>query len=198
MMPVYKDPSMVSWKEKGYMDFMLYPRFKELHQSLPQPGDRALLTFFYLTGARPAESLNILRQDVTKDGNIIRIKAKVLKRRGDELINLYDLPTTIPEVQELWDFVRPLPPDFYIFGWLKQHSNVRAYCKWRFGKPVYFFRHNINSLMSLAGASDKQLMVHKGGKSELSVIPYRHLSSKERSKIMDYMVKGINTEEDKL
>ena len=194
-MPKYTNPMLLSWNKKGYMDFMLYPKFKELYQTIPKQEDRALLTFYYFTGSRAEEALYVKRSDCFKQGDKIKMMIPVLKRRKDQKVRLAYLPLNIPEIAELWQFIQPQPADFFIFGWLRSHSNIRAYTRNKFKIPTMFFRHNLWALMRIAGASRQQIKEGKGALSDAGVIAYDHLSEAEHKEIGNLIVKGLTIKE---
>lgn len=174
---------MTSWTEKGYMNFMYYKDFRKKYAEVTTK-EKFLLTFIYFTGSRPAEAVELTRKDVYKKGNKIVFRITTLKRGNrDRKIRLLDWKFEYDELKEFWEWIKPMPDDYYIFGWVKMVKNPRAYFRYYLGYPPTFFRHNILSLLSLAGASKEQLKLFKGSKSELSIMPYLHLSKLERDKL---------------
>jgi len=197
-MPKYTNPELTSWKTKGYMNFVHYPQFKETHSKIQDNKDRQLLAFIYFTGARPGEVTEMKREDVTVDGSklIFRVPTLKLNKKAAEpvrTVRFIEWPnfTQFPELKEFWSAVQPLPNGFYIFGWLKMYHNPRDYIRKHLGIAAYFYRHNLFSLMSLAGGSDLEIKEAKGAKSEISVLPYKHLSKAGMEKRARLMTKAI-------
>lgn len=193
-MPKYKDQRMIEWKNKGYMSFMKYAEYKQHRAGLAYEHDRHLLTFLYFTGARPAELIELKREDVFYRNNTLSFNVVTLKRKGDRLVRRLDFSTIDrPELIDFWNWIKQMPNSFYVFAWLRppNYSNPRMYIKHNLGLSAYFFRHNINSLLSEAGATKKQRMLFKGAQDERSIIPYDHLSKDERDKIKNILSGAI-------
>lgn len=192
-MPIYRDPSMTSWTEKGYMDFMVYEDFKALYNKQTGSFDKALLTFFYFTGSRPGECLFLKRSDIQLGQGRLFLRILTLKRK-DKHVRILEWPVKkFIEMQEFWDYVKDLPDEFYVFGLLRppNKTSPRWYIKRKFGKSAYFFRHNFMSLLAQAGATDEQLMAAKGAKTMESVAPYKHLSEKAMAGISKKIIKAF-------
>ena len=193
-MPKYTDKRLLEWKEKGYMSFTTYADFQKKYNALVSQPDRNLLTVLYFTGARPAEIIELTRGDIFYRNQALTFKMTTLKRRTDRHTRLIDINTgPYIELMTFWDSIRSLPNDYYVFGFLRppNHTNPRQYIKKKLGVCGYFYRHNIFSLMKQGGATNEQILLMKGGKSLLSVLPYQHLGKKEREGIKSIIDKSL-------
>jgi len=197
-MPKYTNPRMTQWGKHKYMDFLHYPQFQEEHNKIIEERDKHLHTFFYFTGCRPAELLEMKREDVEIDGSRLIFRIPTFKRSKkkpipDRRIRIVEWPnfTQWKELKELWNFIQPLPTGFYIFGWLKIYRNPRDYIIHHIGSPAYFYRHNLYSLFRLAGGSRTALKELKGSKDERSISMYDHLSKEEYEKRGRILTKAI-------
>ena len=190
-MPKYKNPRLTEWKTRGTMSFMKYQEFKALWATIKGDKNKHLLTFLYFTGARPGELPLVKRSDIVLEGKKLIVNIPTLKRKGDQKVRAIELPLDIAEVKAWWGYIQTLPDLFYIFGWLAPPVEARHYIKNHLGVPGYFFRHNIFSIMSMAGASRELIKEMKGAQNMASVEPYIHLSAQERAKMSRYIRKGI-------
>lgn len=161
---------------------------------------RALLIALYYTGARPNEVLALRGKDVTKEGQFVRVFLKGSKRGLPRPVYLRLKKS---EVQELFKYASSLFPDLYLFfhyknTYIRHYLNkkgdvkekvevtdkIRGYVsKWFTGViegsiTPYYLRHNRFSKLSMAGASLQELRMIKGSKTEGSVTPYLHLSTR--------------------
>lgn len=190
-MPKYTDARLCEWKEKGYMSFMKYSDFKVLYAQIPEYRDKHLLTYFFFTGARPGEMNLTQRRDIWLKDNKLTFRILTLKRQ-DKHIRLIDYTVdAYPELKLLWDWIKDLPHDFYVFSWLRIHTNPRQYIKFKLGISAYFFRHNLFSMLKMAGGTNAEIMLLKGSKDERSVMPYTHLGRIEREKLTALLDKAL-------
>lgn len=171
------------------MNFAKYPQFQEMYSKLTEFKDKYLLTFFFFTGARPGEAMEIRREDVSVEGGklMFRIPTLKLSKKTNtpiRRVRFVEYPgfAQFPELRELWSYVQPLPNGFYIFGWLKMYHNPRDYIIHHLGMPAYFFRHNLFSLFRIAGGSSTGVRELKGALDERSGRMYDHLSKEEFEK----------------
>lgn len=159
---------------------------------------KTLLTFLYYTGARPAEILELLGKDVTKEKNYIFLSLKTLKYGRPRKLAL---PIYKPFIKEAWNYSKQVFPTWFIFnnfrskyirrttskkGEPKTYHEVSAKLRYYFKlwfKDIeicpYLLRHNRFSIMSERGASDEDIKRAKGARTLASVEPYIHLSKKK-------------------
>lgn len=178
------------------MEFMKYERFKEIWKSLDNIMDRHLLTFLYFTGARPAEAMLLKREDIKCENNKLNFRVTTLKRSKkkpipDTRVRFIEWTLKYDELIEFWRWVKELPNDFYIFGKIRMLGNPREYIRYHLKRPAYFFRHNLFSMVSMAGASRTQIRDLKGAKDERSIEPYLHLSEEAKKKTSRILTKAI-------
>lgn len=184
-MPKYSCERLISFDTKGYMDFMKYDEFRKRWKGLRLPKHRHLLTFLYFTGSRPVEVQEIMRGEIKRKPHSLNMKIPTAKRREKGMkYRIIDVSLKkFPEVRAFWDWIKDLPDDFYLFGWLRLYKNASDYIIYHLDIPAMFFRHNANSLLALAGASEAQIMAFKGAKSKMGVYPYLHLNLEQRKKL---------------
>lgn len=191
-MPKYTNPDLTSWKDKGYFEFMDYEQFKNEWNNLTSEIDKVLLTLFFFTGARPSELIEIERKNTRKDKRKIIIGIPTKKRREDEKIRFIKLNLKYEEIKHLWEYIKDMPDSFFILGELRNYKRFADYCYYHLKKRPYFFRHNIMSLLSIKGATLRQIQRFKGSARESSVYPYLHLSKIDINKISSILDKAIN------
>jgi integrase len=195
-MPRYTNPEFTRFNTEGTMNFKRYQDFKDDHNKIIQDRDKQLHTIIYFTGARPAEILEIKRGDISLDGSKIIFKVQTFKlgkigdtpKRKVRFIKWANFKQ-YQELKELWSSIQSLPNEFYIFGWLKMYHNPRDYIIHHIGLPAYFYRHNILSLLSMAGGREDQLFDMKGGGS---IESYKHISKNrmdERARLLSKAIK---------
>jgi len=196
-MPKYTNPKMTSFKEKGFMEFEHYPLFHERYENILTERDKHLATFLFFTGVSPRELIELQRRDVSREGDKIKFRiTRIGKKTKERQPRFIEWSIKYPELISFWEWLKNWPDDFYIFGWLRIQGsgggNPREYIRKHLGDCAYFFRHNINSLLYLSGATDQQVMEFKGAKSMWGVLPYRHLSQeslRKRTKIQSKAIK---------
>lgn len=157
---------------------------------------RALLIAQYYTGARPNEILRLQAKDITQEGAYIRVFVRGSKKGLPRPIYLRK---KLDLAMELYDYAIRSMPDMYLFfhytnvydrltkkgKWRKEYdAKFRFHClKWFTGViegsiTPYYLRHNRFSRLALAGASVQEIRMLKGSRTDASVMPYLHLSSK--------------------
>lgn len=160
---------------------------------------RALLAVLYYTGARPNEVLALRGKDVEKEGNYLKL---FLRGSKGGLPRPVFLKLNKKPVQEIYKHAHILFPEVYVFyhyrnkytrtvktrkGIIKRDeisTMASRYVKrWFTGVipdsiSAYYLRHNRFSKLALAGASFQELRMIKGSRSEKSIVPYLHLSTK--------------------
>lgn len=170
---------------------------------------RALLIFLYYTGARPIEALKLKAKHIYKDKSYLAMKIPKSKKGK---VRIAYLQFHKRHVKELYDYAIGMYEDMFIF-WHYRSAYVRVcinkkgeissrqdlsntkigyYIKKWFQGVVehsispYFLRHNIFSLLVMAGADESDIKHLKGAKSMDSVEPYLHLSPKKAKKIAKF------------
>jgi integrase len=107
--------------------------------------DNTLRNYFlllYWTGRRPSELLELKRQDFKEFGrkNELTGRRKYLffesqtKKKGNP-VSIYLPFEHVPKLQEFWDWIQGLPPDFLVFGALQSRSTKNI--KYTLNKRVY-------------------------------------------------------------
>jgi len=169
---------------------------------------RCLMIVLYYTGARPSEILDLLAEDIVKEGAYLSIRFK--GRTSDQYAKKRTVPRTIkltyrlPLVKELHDYASGLFPNTYLFyhfksnykrvlvrknGLFSEHldttDKLRYFVlKWTNGVHTpYFYRHNRLSKWADQGCQDNELRILKGCRSNESIAPYVHLSTTRQTRI---------------
>lgn len=171
---------------------------------------RALLILLYLTGARPAEILNVRSKDIKKEGRHVKIFMQTLKRG---LARTVFIPVKNEFIKEVVDFAESYPNDMLIFFNYrsirarkvlvksKKHPEGRIIIyntitdklnyhvkKWFTGViegsiPPYYLRHNRFSQLAMKDVRLDDLKYLKGSKTVASLEPYTHLSSRAAKRV---------------
>jgi integrase len=138
-----------------------------------RPGQKVAIALEYITGARPAELIELRKRHFRIIGSDLQIIVPT-KKGGFERVLPFDIENT-PYVKELIiPYTQSLPePDSFILPFrtttrLKQltyEASDNKLCP-------YNFRHNRLSQLGLIGASLQELMNFKGARDAKSVIPY--------------------------
>ncbi|MEE9364819.1 MAG: site-specific integrase [Cellulophaga sp.] len=206
-MPKIKNKEYLKFLETGLINILTkeeYQKIKRMagenhHNSIQA---KTLVTLLYYTGRRPSEILELQSDNFERDRRYLNVKMQTKKRgRGSYIY----LPMN-EDIKEVWEYVKNLPPKFYIIWEFKGSSikkvngkeyEVTSYKieywikKWSklAGKKLtpYFFRHNRLSELALKGADMNELMHFKGSKDVSSVIPYLHMSPKKIKKLARLM-----------
>ena len=163
---------------------------------------RALIIALYYTGGRPAEVLNLKREDINEENSFISIQMKGGVK--------HSLPRKIligkkkPFIKELLVFSKVVMPGIPLFrhyeqSYIRKHKKYDGsyrYTTQRTTKVYYFvkkwfkgviditpyiLRHSKISKLMEKGASYEDARQLKGARSLDSVLPYAHMS-KERSR----------------
>lgn len=171
---------------------------------------RALLILLYLTGARPAEILNVRSKDIKKEGRHVKIFLQTLKRG---LARTVFIPIKNEFIGEVLEFAEKYPNDMLIFF---NYRSVRSrkvlvkskkhpegkfipyttitdklnyhVKKWFTGVidgsiPPYYLRHNRFSQLAMKDVRLEDLKYLKGAKTVASLEPYTHLSSRAAKRV---------------
>ncbi len=159
---------------------------------------RAFVIALYYTGARPVEVLNLKGSNFKKEGSYLIVQVPPSKRG---LARPIYLGMSKPLVEELYKYVISAYPDTYLFYQYRSNytriingkpyvilsDRLRYYFKKWFGDILdispYYLRHNRFSSLMLKGASIQDIRQLKGSKTDASVTPYLHLSTKGAKKI---------------
>lgn len=160
---------------------------------------RSLLIALYLTGARPAEILELKPKHIKKEARYITIQLKTLKKG---LARKIYLKKDNKLAKELYQYSQTLFPELTMFHAYKNHyaqtyqtkkgkktiittTSLLRYHLQRWFKNVteepitpYYLRHNRFSKLSQKGATYEQIRQLKGAKTLNSVTPYLHMSRK--------------------
>ena len=169
--------------------------------------DMAKSLFFlcWSTGARPNEILNLVSEDITKKGSLVKIQLPPSKRGKPRTILL---PYEDELVKEMWAYVSSCPPSLLLFHrfrskrirklddkeyiiitdkiyyWFKKWTGTL----WEDGVPPYYLRHNRLSIAA-EELSLEELRQLKGARSYKSVLPYIHQTKKQAIKISKELLK---------
>ncbi|MEM5810108.1 MAG: hypothetical protein QW156_04450 [Candidatus Aenigmatarchaeota archaeon] len=191
-MPKYEDENLNKFRKQGYMDFWNYDKFSKYFCGLKSEEAKLLAIFLFFTGSRPSEVVLMLREYFSVDGKDLIVKIPTTKRREDVRFRFIRLGLDIKEVNWFWERIKDLPNGFYIFPKLRKVKNPRQVIKKLLGISAMFFRHNLFSRIAQVSSNPlldiKEL---KGAKSELSVLPYLHLSFKQQKKLGGLIKKAI-------
>lgn len=170
-MPRYINPSLnlKEFKEMGFRQFI-----SDCYSKALLTEHRNMLLFCYLTGIRPIELQNLKREDIRITKNTIDVVIKTAKGGNRRLIVI---PIVNQQIKDLAYFIstKNLPKE-YIFPSFSLRKNSRDYFlrmnkKYGIGVVVdgvfypysiYFFRHNILTLLAKYGADLIQLLFFKG------------------------------------
>ncbi len=160
---------------------------------------RALILILYITGARPAEVLQIKSDKVFREGAYVRITIPGVKH-GRQRVPYFQYTNKF--VREIFNFAQSIPPEMYLFyhfrsnrikyyqtkQGLRQYKDISNniyywFDKWFSGVfpgsiSAYYLRHNRFSKLAMADATMEEIRQLKGSKTIDSIIPYIHLSSK--------------------
>lgn len=184
-MPRYVKKKLVDFFEKGEIELLTNIDF--YLRNCKTAKDRIMLLLLFLTGARPAEIVELKAEDVYKEGNycIVHIKTKKKGRSRDIYLPLRG-KGVIPKYARLLlevignNYIDEMP---LFFSWKPYNVRDRVYRATNNELAPYFFRHNFMSLNSKLGASLQELKYLKGAKRISSVEPYVHISSDVHKKI---------------
>lgn len=200
-MPIYKDYRLKSFRETGLMEFLKYPDFHARYKEVGDAYWRNVFSFIYFTGARMSEVIRVQRKHFLYQGAKVTVQietckhTRVNKKTGevttDHRVRPVDIPLKYPETKKLWEFVKDMPDDFYIFGSLRLLKNPRVSFIRKIGLPAYYLRHNTYSLAASGGATKLQIKQMKGAMRDSSVECYLHLSEEERKDTVKKFIKGI-------
>lgn len=164
-----------------------------------------LLLFLYYTGARPAEILDLKRENLYREGQFIYIRLRTKKRGKSRTLSISMRQQWMKEV---YDYLQRIYFTEYLFphfrcsyvrekknkdGTVRKIPEVSAtlryhFKKWFTNRPIipYFLRHNRFSIMLERGASYEEVKEAKGARSLSSVDPYTHFSKKSAKKFSRY------------
>jgi integrase len=136
---------------------------------------KVCVALLYLTGARPKEIIQLVRDDFIILENELRIKIKTLKGGFDRML-IFDRNTT-PFINDIIiPFIEGLKENKRIFDFGKGNNTVRIrQIVYKLSDNIvtpYMFRHNRLYKLAELGASPYELMEFKGSKTMDSVRPY--------------------------
>ena len=178
-MPVYKNPRLKQVVEGNIFEVIGWSDFTS--EMLPRAVDRehrALLTLQFLLGARPAEIYRLTRDRVNIERNKLYIRVPKVKGGRERLIAV---PVANSETKELKDWVLNKLPKQYLFPTIAMKKNPRDYFIrinrnagiGQYGDDgefypasFYVFRHNMETLLSMHGASFIDIVLYQGKKLE--------------------------------
>jgi len=196
--PDIKNESYSKFLKTGLIDIFEKKDFEVLlghaeHQYYRQA--RSLLIFLYYSGRRPSELLELTSKSFQKERRYLKVTISS-KKKGQGGVMFFSWNS---HIQELWDYVKDIPPEMFVFwafkgeskkksGYVDTSYRVRYWVKkWSssFGRELvpYFFRHNRLSELAMKGATPEELRFWKGSKTLDSVLPYLHLSPTKVKKL---------------
>ena len=210
-MPEYKNPLLAQVKEKQIFRTLEWQEFTYVIKDLQDENFKALLVFAYLTGARPAEIVRMTKERFEIVGKQLRVRIPTVKGGYERLIII---PICNPETMLLKQVIqKTVFPKEYVFE-LAKYKNpreifIRRCNYYRLGLrdengefhpfTLYYFRHNIQTLLAMHGA-DFMLINYYVGKKLISLpkiygtLPhYIHASldlAKKAAKYLRKIMKG--------
>lgn len=205
-MPKIVNKEYLAFNKEGLINPIELEKFETILKRVSHPTNtsqaRALFILLFYSGRRPCELVELTPENIDKEGRYIVIRF-VTKKNGravtlsfpknKHLLEAYDYcKKCIPNTPVFYNFISETTnkvcwktktgePRFKTYTRPSKRINYWIE-KWS-GNPAYFFRHNRMSILSMKGATDRQLMFFKGAKDYKSVQPYLHLSKKESQKI---------------
>ena len=202
-MPEVKNPEYRFFLETGLINVMTPDEFDNLlmvAEANPPPQAnreqvRALLIMLFYSGRRPSEIIELKSGDFSKEGSYLKVVFRTKKKGAGTILYF---PLRNKHIKEVWEYVKNLPPEMYVFWYFRGESRKGKYKdttykvrywvqKWSrlIGKELvpYFFRHHRLSVLAMKGASPEELKFWKGAKTLDSVAPYLHLSQKQAKKL---------------
>ena len=216
-MPRITDKSYKEFITKGVIQLIDTDSFQRMldkveHNQKAQA--RALFILLYWTGRRPSEILELTPDLIKKENRKLKVMFPTTKRG---IYTTLHFPLKNPHFRELWQYAQSAGfPGFKMFWafrgkkgggvyqkttrWVtpKGENRVKEYtvlsrrlrywCKKWAGITPYFFRHNRFSTMAEQGASDREILHAKGGKSMASAMAYMHLSSRRAARMSKYYI----------
>ena len=159
---------------------------------------RSFLLTLYLSGGRPVEVLELKGKDITRWKQYVKIDLTTKKKGLPRSLLFY---FNDPFAREVFNYSRSVIPEMYIFYPLRNKyvrktinkkgvegyhieisDKIRYFFKKWFshiegGITPYYLRHNRFSIMAMRGATDRQLRLMKGSRSNESINYYVHLST---------------------
>lgn len=216
-MPTIKDESYTEFLHKGTITLIDKDSFQRMldnveHKHKEQA--RALFILLFWTGRRPCEILDLTPDLIIKENRKLKVMFPTSKHG---VYTTLHFPLKNPHFKEVWAYASKAGfagfKMFWAFRgkkgggiykktvqWLTPKGERRAkeyivisrrlrywIKKWS-GITPYWFRHNRFSTMATQGADDREIMHAKGGRSQASVQPYLHLSSKRANRMSKYYV----------
>jgi len=185
-------------------DWEIIMRNIDISEGMYNEQAKALVAILYYTAARPNEVLRLKRAEFYRDRNDLVILLPASKRGNPRPIKI---PLKKPLARYIWDYINKCSPSqnslifyHYLGDSDKPYKNQRTgnitirkdttyklyyyWKKWVKGisipdVPPYYLRHERCSLMAERGASLVQIMEYKGCKTEASVAPYLHMSTRQ-------------------
>jgi len=155
---------------------------KDMMARLPNPRDRALLSFFYLTGARPCEAIDMRGQDVTITDTYVAMRIRTAKKgkaKGfDPAKRTLEFPVDAPFIDEFVSYAKTKVGEqlFWVFSPRRVRQIITKASKNSKESPPklcpYSFRHSRMTKLCNEGASLTELMYWKGSKEAKSVSSY--------------------------
>lgn len=154
--------------------------------------ERVLVSLCWLTGARPAEIIDIHKEDINFDENQIAIRIRSLKRGNDGTFDTMKRILILPRpsgtdaltdpsfkyIETVINYVKGLPPESKLIPYTKRWAQLAVS---RMGmealeKPIsiYHFRHSVMTRLAEAGMTTRDIKYYKGAKDERSVSSYDH------------------------
>ena len=159
--------------------------FKRMFRTATTNHDRALITLFWITGARPAEIMELRKKDINIGSEHIQIhiSTKKLGKEGKFVVRKRTLVLKCnPEHPHIQSVIRHLAhfknPESLIFTVSRRtlYNRIHDIGYDALGVDIcpYNFRHSRLTLLAEAGATDGELMRFKGSRTRKSVSPYVH------------------------
>jgi len=202
-MPDIKNSEYKFFLDTGLINVMTPQEFENLllvveanppDETTPEQAKALMILLFY-SGRRPSEIVELKSEAFSKEGSYLRVTFRTKKKGAGTILYF---PLRNKHIKEVWEYVKNLPPQMYVFWYFRGESKKGKYKdttykvrywvqKWSrlVGKELvpYFFRHHRLSVLAMRGASPEELKFWKGAKSLQSVEPYLHLSQAQAKKL---------------
>jgi integrase len=183
-LPLYK---------KDFKRLIEFPEVDQMIQKTKNPEHKVLLALLYLTGARPAELLELKKRNFLIVGSDLRMILPTKKRKKAGAVNDRLLPVDIEETPFVKSLIMP-----WVESLPSQDSDVLSIrTTTRIQQIVYAlsdnqlcpytFRHNRLSQLAMGGATVDELRQWKGASNIASITPYLLMSPR----VLDRIKKGI-------
>ena len=172
-MPLYK---------KDFKRLIEFPEVEQMIQKTKNPEHKVLIALLYLTGARPAELLELKKRNFLIVGSDLRMILPTKKRKKAGAVNDRLLPVDIEETPFVKNLIMPwveaLPSQDSDILSIRTTTRIQqiVYAASDNKLCPYTFRHNRLSQLAMGGATVDELKQWKGAVDIASITPYLLMS----------------------